>query len=189
LISFIWSVNYLRVLRAGPVSAVSSILRRHFLKEKEARELLTDFSRKFGVDAQRLFGSESRIERAETQIAEVYIINGKPALARSGGVLFPTLVFGEVSSFLPRVVVDMGAVSHVCGGADVMAPGVVRVEGDFHEGNYLLVVDERHGKPLAVGVALFDSQALRALKRGKVVRNVHHVGDRLWGLIRVFIEG
>lgn len=133
-----------------------------------------------------MFGPEPRVEGAETQVAEIYIVNGKPVLARSGGVLFPTLIFGEASSFLPRVVVDMGAVSHVCGGADVMAPGVVRVEGHFHEGDFLLVVDERHGKPLAVGVALFGSQALRALKRGKVVRNVHYVGDRLWELLRVF---
>jgi PUA domain protein len=78
----------------------------------------------------------------------------------------------------------MGAVPFVCNGADVLAPGVVRIEGAFAVGDFALVVDERHGKPLAVVSALVDSQAASGMKRGKVAGNLHYVGDALWNMLR-----
>jgi len=166
------------------VPAVFETPRRHFLKEGEARRLLLDFSREFKVDAERFFGSKPQIELAEAQAAEVLLINEKPILARLRGRLMPTLAFDELLSLLPKIVVDMGAVPHVCNGADVMAPGVVRIHGDFNENGLILVVDERHGKSLAIGIALFNSQTMRSLKRGKVVKNVHYVGDKLWNSLK-----
>lgn len=136
------------------------------------------------MDAERFFGSKPRIELTEAQAAEVLLINGKPLLARLCGRLLPTLAFDKLLSLLPKIVVDTGAVPHVCNGADVMAPGVVRVHGDFNENDPILVVDERHGKSLAIGVALFSSQTVRSLKQGKVVKNVHYVGDKLWNLVK-----
>lgn len=158
--------------------------RRHFLKGREARKLLLDFHQRFGVDAERVFGSKPSIEVNETEVAEILVFNGKPSLAKFDSEFFPTLVFGEVFPFLPRIVVDMGAVPYVCRGADVMAPGVVSIEGDFKENDLLLIVDERHRKPLAIGSALFDSQVAKNLKHGKIVKNVHHVGDKLWEALR-----
>jgi len=160
------------------------ILRRHFLREREATQLLLDFSKEFKVDAERFFGSKPRIELAQAQAANVLLINKKPLLARFCGRLLPTLAFDELLSLLPKIVVDMGAVRHVCNGADVMAPGVVRIQGDFNENDLILVVDERHGKSLAIGVALFNSQTMRNLKQGRVVKNVHYVGDKLWNFVK-----
>ena len=159
--------------------------RRHFLREKEARKLL-DFSQRLKKDVEQVLGSKPRIEVNETEAAEIFILNGKPLLARSGGELFPTLAFEEVFPFISRIVVDMGAVPYVCKGADVMAPGVVSVKGEFEENDLLLVVDERHGKPLAIGVALFNSQVMKNMKHGKIVKNIHHVGDKLWNYLREF---
>ena len=166
------------------VSNVPKKPRRHFLKEKEARKLFLDFSQRLKVDAERLFGSKPRVEVNEAEVAEIFIVDGKPLLARSGGALFPTLAFDEIFPFLPRIVVDMGAVPYVCKGADAMAPGVVSIEGDFKENDLLLVVDERHGKALMIGVALLDSQAMKNVKHGKIVKNIHHVGDKLWKALR-----
>ena len=160
--------------------------RRHFLKEKEARKLLFGFSQRLKTDIEQLLEAKSRIEVNETETAEIFIFNGKPLLARSTGEVYPTLAFDEVFSLLPRIVVDMGAVPYVCKGADVMAPGVVSIEGEFEENGLLLVVDERHGKPLAIGVALFSSQAMKNVKHGKIVKNLHHVGDKLWNYLRSF---
>jgi PUA-domain protein len=159
---------------------------RHFLKEKEAKKFLTDFSQRLKTDAKQLLGSKLQIEVNETEAAEIYILNGKPLLARLDGELFPTLAFEEVFPFISRIVVDMGAVPYVCKGADVMAPGVVSVKGEFEENDLLLVIDERHSKPLAIGVALFDSQAVKNMKHGKIVKNIHHVGDKLWNYLREF---
>ena len=157
---------------------------RHFLKEKEARQLLLDFSKKVRVNAERLFGTRPKIEVTQTPVAEIYVINGKPILAKSDDTVFPTLIFDELLSSLPKITVDMGAVPHVCNGADVMAPGVVQIEGNFEKNIFLLVVDKHYGKSLAIGVALFDSKTMKATKYGKIVKNVHYVGDRLWKLLK-----
>ena len=168
------------------VSKMPKKPRRYFLKDKEARKLLTDFSQRLKTNVEQLLESKSRIEVNETEAAEIFILNGKPLLARLDGELFPTLAFEEVLPFISRIVVDMGAVPYVCKGADVMAPGVVSVKGEFEENDLLLVMDERHGKPLAMGVALFNSQAMKNMKHGKIVKNIHHVGDKLWNYLKEF---
>jgi len=80
----------------------------------------------------------------------------------------------------------MGAVPYICNGADVMAPGVVQIEGEFQADEFLLVIDERHRKPLAIGKALFNSEHMRNLKQGRIIKNLHYVGDKLWKLLRQF---
>jgi PUA domain protein len=85
---------------------------------------------------------------------------------------------------MPRIVVDMGAVPHVVGGADIMAPGIRKVSGEFAERQFLVVVDEKHGKYLAVGRALVGSGPMAATKKGKVVENLHYVGDLIWEVIK-----
>ena len=158
--------------------------RRRFLKEKEARQLLLDFSRKIGCATEKITDPKPRVEVVETSGVSFFFVDGKPLIAKLNDVLFPTLIFHKALSFLPQVVVDMGAVPYVCNGADVMAPGIRKIRGEFKENDLLLIVDERYGKPLAVGVALSDSQGMRKIGHGKTVKNVHYVGDRIWSFIK-----
>ena len=163
---------------------MTKIFRRHSLKEKEARNIILEFSRKVKAKAEQLFESKNHIETIETTSAKIYLIDGKPVLASSDGNIFPTLLFDRVFSFLPKIVVNMGAISYICNGADVMAPGVVRIEGNFGVDDFVLVVDERHGKPLAIGCALLDSQMAKQTNHGKIVKNIHYVGDKLWAQLK-----
>ena len=158
--------------------------RRQSMKEKEAKHLLLEFSRKIGCTTEKIFGPKPRIEAVENQGTEFFFIDGKPLIARINDILFPTLIFNKILSLLPQIVTDMGAVPHVCNGADIMAPGVCKMTGDFKENDLLLVIDERHSKPLAVGVALFDSRSMRKIEHGKIVKNIHHIGDKIWSLIK-----
>jgi PUA-domain protein len=166
------------------VADVPKKSRRHFLKEKDAKKFLLEVTDKLGTDIERLLGSKVHIELDEVERIEVFIVIGRPLIARYDGTLFPTLTFEEFFSTAPKIVVDMGAVPYVCKGADVMAPGVVAVKGKFEVGNVLLVVDERHDKPLAVGVALFSSEVMKEVNRGKTVKILHYVGDRLWNYLK-----
>ncbi|MBM3897395.1 MAG: RNA-binding protein [Thaumarchaeota archaeon] len=81
---------------------------------------------------------------------------------------------------IPSVIVDPGAIKFVCNGADIMRPGIVRVEGDFDKGARVVVKESAHGKAIAVGEALFTSTELRNAQKGAVVRNMHYVGDKVW---------
>ncbi|MEM3010408.1 MAG: DUF1947 domain-containing protein [Candidatus Bathyarchaeia archaeon] len=163
---------------------MSKKARRHNLREKEVKQLLAEATKQARMDLQTIFGPKPNIEVLEEAETKIFIFNGKPVLAGIGNILFPTLLFNEALEFLPKVVVDMGAVPHVCNGADVMVPGIVRVEGSFSKDNIVLITDVQHGKPIAVGTALLDSKDMKNITHGKAVKNIHHIGDKLWNKLK-----
>ena len=148
------------------------------LKDKEVKRLLRDF---IGIypDAVIL---ESAVNFDEHAVGEgaVYFVDGTPLIIRTKMGLLPSLKFDRVVSSLPHIVVDMGAVAHIVNGADIMRPGVKGIPNDFGKGALVVIVDERHGKPIALGLTEVDSAEMRVISKGKVIRNVHYVGDDLW---------
>jgi len=153
---------------------------RHVLSKSEAREVALAIER--ALRSKKSFDVKARWEVVKISKNEVvYLLDGRPLAVEVSGKLIPSIrALMDGVAELPRVVVDSGAVKHVVNGADVMAPGIVRVEGDFAKGDLVVVVDEKHGKPLCVGVALVDRSELASMSRGKVVENLHYVGDKLW---------
>jgi predicted ribosome-associated RNA-binding protein Tma20 len=47
-------------------------------------------------------------------------------------------------------------------------------------------VDQKHGKPLALGESLRESEEAKASKQGPVVKNLHFVSDKIWNLAKTF---
>jgi PUA domain protein len=160
---------------------------RHFLKEKETEAFLTKASERLGLDLESFLKRKVGLEVVETGFAEIFLLSGKPILAKKEKNIYPTLLFDEYFAMAPKAVVDMGAVPYVCKGANVMAPGIRRYEGEFKKGGLVLVVDEKHGKSLGVGEAVYDSEDARKVKQGVVIKNVHYVGDRTWIFIKEFM--
>ena len=138
-----------------------------------------ELRRRFGTDPKELIGKAVELIELENR-REAVLVDGVPLFLRTGKGLFPTLRSLKRIR-LGRVVIDMGAVPHVANGAHVMAPGVVRADGDISPGDAVMVADERYGKPIAVGLALVEGPLMRA-PRGRVVENLHHVGDAVWNL-------
>ena len=135
-----------------------------------------------GVDFRR-FVKRVDVRVVEDFGVEVFVL-GDFLFGERGGVVFPLVVEsnGEVLDRLGVVVVDRGAVPRIVSGADVMRPGVVEVVGDFSAGSVVVVRDEVHKKPVAVGRALYDADVIRGMERGRVVENLHYVDDRFWKL-------
>ena len=154
------------------------------MKKKDAKQLLAKFSQALKVNLNQLLEPSPKLEQAEALGLRVFFLNGELLLAEVGTILFPTLIFHQIFPYLPKIVVDMRAVPYVCNGADVMAPGVVCIQRDFDEQDFVLVVDERHEKVLAVAIALVDSKSVRSLKHGRVAKNVHYVSDKLWNTLK-----
>jgi len=163
---------------------MSEAKRRHFLSDRETTQLLDEFSQKLSLDIKQLLGTKTKIEVAETQTAKVFFANNRPILAILNNTLLPTLLFEEALRLLPKIIVNMGAVPHICNGADVLAPGVVRIEEEYKTNDYVVVVDERHSKPLALVIALTDSQTASKMQHGKIAKNIHYVGDDLWNQLK-----
>lgn len=159
---------------------------RRFLRSKIVKKLRREVETIPGFDVEELFPRDRGVELVELEGGvEVYLVDGRAHLCRIGGRLVPALPsLLAMPGKLPRVVIDMGAVPHIANGADVMAPGIVKVDEGVKQDDVVVIVDERHGKPIAVGVALMSSEERGSKKKGKVVRNLHHVGDRVWSLSR-----
>jgi len=157
---------------------------RHVLSKSEAREVALAIER--ALRSKRSFDIKAKWEVVKISKNEVvYLLDGRPLAVEVSGKIIPSIrALMDGIAELPRVVVDSGAVKHVVNGADVMAPGVVRVEGDFAKGDLVVVVDEKHGKPLCVGVALVDRSELASMSKGKVVENLHYIGDKLWNKLK-----
>jgi PUA domain protein len=85
----------------------------------------------------------------------------------------------EMLQHFPSVTVDMGAVKFVCNGAKVMRPGIISFDS-FKKGDIVVVKDQTHGKALAVGIALEDSEAAKTMAKGYVIENLHYISDKLW---------
>lgn len=115
----------------------------------------------------------------------LYFINGELIFIQREGRTFPFLraILKNLVS-LPKVVVDMGAIPHIIKGADIMFPGIVSFDSGIKNDDFLVIVDEKHDKPLAIGLALVNAMEFSREKKGKAVKNVHFVGDKLWDFIK-----
>lgn len=88
---------------------------------------------------------------------------------------------GDISLLarFPSVTVDMGAVRFVCNGAKVTRPGITAFD-KFKKGSVVVIKDEVHGKPLAVGIALIDSEMAVEEQKGYVIQTLHYISDKIW---------
>ncbi|MGA2120431.1 MAG: RNA-binding protein [Methanoregula sp.] len=158
------------------------VKKRHSIRRSQAQDLLARLTEQIGPSA-NLFHAEM-IEVLETTAnVSLFMVNKKPLLMATEAWVFPTLK-GAVQCPFPerRVVVDAGAIPYVVNGADIMRPGIVSVTDDVKANAPVQIVDERHGKPLAIGISLFDAPDLRASTAGKMVKKFHHVGDEIWSM-------
>ena len=128
------------------------------------------------------FDAKERLEEGVLdEGTHILLYEGEILFFEEDGRLIPTLhalLKGILS--VPTVTVDMGAVRFVVNGADIMRPGVTMIDDGIEEGSIVAVVDERHGKALAVGVSKMSSEDMRAASSGKVVFSKHYVNDSLW---------
>ena len=123
----------------------------------------------------------SKKDHVELLDNKVIFVNHKPLFFYHEGKLVPTLHnIIKHPSLLKQIVVDMGAVRFVVSGADIMRPGIVEIEAGISAGDFVVVVDMQHKKPLAVGIVLYGSAEMQEMKIGKVIKNVHYVGDTVW---------
>jgi PUA-domain protein len=158
--------------------------KRHFIRTKDVKSLLSQASEKLKADLKRSLDFRVNMELVETDFANILLIDGKPLLVKTEESVFPTLIFNKLFVLMPKAVVDMGAIPHICNGADVMAPGIVRFEGEFSKGDLILVVDERHGKPIVIGEAVYNMDAADKVTEGVVVKNIHFIGDKIWDFVK-----
>lgn len=160
---------------------IERIRKRHPMKKRDQRR---ELDRIENILSSSITGLDEKSKLEEGVLddgSRVILVEGEIIFFETDGVLFPTLraLLSEVVR-IPKVTVDMGAVKFVVNGADIMRPGITQIEDGIKTGSIVAIVDERHGKPLAVGVSKMSSEELRGAVSGKVIQSIHHVGDKLW---------
>lgn len=154
------------------------ITSRHHLRSDGVRELKEALGDRFGMD---LEGSEFEVVEVSGIDGDVILVDGAPLIAYFDGDPAPTV---QGANTIPPsngvVTVDAGAISFVSDGADVMRPGIVAADDDIRAGDIVVVVEETHGKALAIGRSRVAGSELLG-DSGKVIDSLHHVGDDLFG--------
>ena len=159
---------------------IERIKKRHLLKKREQRDEIerieSDLGSSIGLD------SKAKLEGGVLDDgSRILLLNNEILFFEHEGRNYPTLralLAGII--VIPTVMVDMGAVKFVVNGADIMRPGITKVDDSVSANGIVAIVDERHGKPLAVGVSKLSASDLRAATSGKVVKSIHHINDDLW---------
>lgn len=153
---------------------------RKTLRSGDAKKLLMRFNNTFSLN----ISLHSGVEFFSINNQKVFVISGGGIFLEAENYLIPSLKFDYVLKDLPKIKVDRGAIPHICSGADLMAPGVRGISKPFQRSKITVIVDDVYEKNLAVGIALIDSQEFDILRKGKVVKNLHYVGDKVWDFIK-----
>ena len=161
---------------------------RRFLKKKESKNLKKDIQKRVRVDLTRILGEKDNIEIVEKTKTKIIIINRKAILIISKEKIFPSLNNDDILKLFPRVVIDMGAIPYICKGANIMAPGIVRYEGEFQKNEIVTITEERYNRVIAVGETMYDYNTMKEMAKGEVISNNHFVGDKIWKFINETLE-
>ncbi len=146
-------------------------MKRTQLRSKDVRQWLEQFN----VDLSK----KDRVELIEDELT-LLRINEVNAFFKLQERWIPTLRYLQTNIILKKVVVDMGAIKFLIGGADVMRPGIVEIDETITKDEVIVIVDINNKKPIAVGMALLSGTEMKAATSGKVIKNIHFVGDKIW---------
>ena len=128
-----------------------NIKQRHFINKTQIRELkeeiLPQYDEKFLT---QIFPKKCQIELILTEDGDtLYAVNNILKLWKSKEGYIPvlTLLLNKQVD-LKTVVVDMGAIRFVTNGADVMRPGITKIEPTIKKNEIIQIVDETHSRAL-----------------------------------------
>ena len=165
------------------------IKHRHFIRKSELKplkdEILKHYDQNF-VD--QIFPKKSNVEVIETEAGDtLFAINNVLKLWKSKEGYIPVLTLllnNQVD--LKTIVVDFGAIRYVANGADIMRPGITKIDPSIKKGDIVRIIEETKNRALAVGKALFDAPEMETKSSGKVVKNLHTIQDSVWQFEKQF---
>ena len=152
------------------------VKKRNFLKKKKIKEIKAELG-EYGD----LLQGKKNVEILEAEPNSFILVDGEPYIILIDNKPFPTLKAALANKIDGKTVtVDMGAIRFVSNGADIMSPGIVDASDNVEPGDIVLIIDETHGKPLAIGVSLIPGSEMIENESGKAVETKHYVGDEIW---------
>ena len=166
-----------------------NIKQRHFIQKSQIKDLKSDILKQYDEDFLiQIIPKKSQIEYIQTETGDIlYAVNNELKLWKSNDGYIPVLTLLLNNKIkLKKVVVDKGAIRFVTNGADIMRPGITKIDPSIKKGDIIEIVDENHDRSLAVGRALFNAGEMEEQKSGKVIKNLHTIQDPVWEFEKSF---
>ena len=141
------------------------VKKRNFLKKKKIKEIKKELG-EYG----ELLQNKKNVEILEAEPDSFILVDGEPYIILIDEKPFPTLkaaLANEIHG--KKVTVDMGAIRFVSNGADIMSPGIVAADENINPEDIVLIIDETHGKPLAIGISLITGEEMVKLLKQNIM--------------------
>jgi len=155
------------------------IKKRNYLKNKKIKEIKKELG-----NYENIIPKKAQVELVKIEdYPDILLIEGEPLLMQVNNKIIPTLhamVNEEITE--KYATVDMGAINFVIKGADIMSPGIVDADESITPGETIVIIEEKHHKPLAIGTSLITGKEMVENNKGKAIENLHYVGDSIWEL-------
>ncbi len=168
-----------------------NIRQRHMLKSKDIKSLKQTLYSLFDEDSiDAIFTEKPKVEFLKLDNREeIIVINEIPSFWITDTRYIPCLtllISPSVSFTMKSITVDKGAIKFVANGADIMRPGITKIDNDIKKDDIIKIQEELHGRALAVGIAMYDAPEMQKMSKGKVIRNIHFVNDPVWEFSKTF---
>jgi PUA-domain protein len=124
----------------------------------------------------------SKKDAVEVWDNQFIIINNVPSFFKYENNYVPTIKYLQHHQILKKITVDMGAIKFVSNGADIMRPGIVKIDPEIKQNEPIAIIDEKNNVTLAVGIALYNSEEMKQMDNGKVIKNIHYINDEIWNI-------
>jgi PUA domain protein len=155
-------------------------MKRWVLSRRDSAEMIQKIESALGLSLG--LPKSAQAQCAEPEEGTVFVVLDRYEFVQSGDSLFPFVGSPGTLSLFPGVVVDEGAIKFLINGADVMRPGIRKLDDWGEAGRTVVVREEKKGRSIAVGRATVPSSEAQGMTKGSCIKNLHHVGDRYWNL-------
>jgi PUA domain protein len=109
----------------------------------------------------------------------ILLKNGIPYLIKVKETYIPHLKSVNEKSY-PICFIDNGAIPFLLKGADMMRPGIEKIEGDFEKSAIVLIKNQNYPKVIGVGFSELTSSEMEVQEKGKSVKIAHYIKDQYY---------
>jgi PUA-domain protein len=155
-------------------------MRKSQISKSDQKKMNQELMEKYSFD--EFFTKKDKCEKVIFDDLELISKNDEYVFFFYEGIIIPTIKFLMNNNFLKKVTVDMGAIPFITKGADIMRPGIVDFDENIKKDDIISIIDVNHKKIIAIGKMLVSFDDLKNMKLGKVIKNIHRIGDNIWYL-------
>jgi malignant T-cell-amplified sequence len=157
-------------------------LKKWVLSHRDSAETISKIESSLGLALNLPKSAQARC--SEPGEGAVFVALDGFEFVQAGDTYLPYLGSQATLALFPQVFVDEGAIKFLLNGADVMRPGIRKLDDWGPVGKMVVVREEKKGRAIAVGPSTVSSADALRMSKGGCIRNAHHVGDKYWNLHR-----